>query len=127
MPPEEPPEEPTIIIPCQNIEYFKTNTPEHTLLSLAESQRVQIFNSQFANEIKNKGTDLVLTQSPTIQRVSQRVILTLAMILQEKTISLYLWDIIQAHVQSSTHLNREFFPLYGVPEAGNHWFNIYHP
>jgi hypothetical protein len=124
---------------------------------------IQIFDSQFVNEIKNKGTDkafgksrlvvqayndpgkdFVLTQSPTIQRVSQRVIPKLAAILQ-KTVSLYLRDITQAYVQSNTHLNRDFFvcppqelglkdgltmriikPLYGVPEVGNHWFNTYH-
>ena len=62
---------------------------------------------------------------------------------------LYLRDITQAYVQSTTNLNREFYirppeeltnelgvdrasilkvvrPLYGVPEAGNHWFKTYH-
>ena len=71
---------------------------------------VRIFNSRFVDEIKNPGTDkafeksrlvvqayydhgkdLVLTQSPTIQRVSQRLILALSAILQEeKSASLYL-------------------------------------
>src|SRR5271168_5520653 len=64
-------------------------------------------------------------------------------------IRLYLRDISQAYVQSATNLNREFYvrpprelenelgigkdsvlkvlkPLYGVPEAGNHWFKTYH-
>jgi hypothetical protein len=117
------------------------------------------------DEIKNPGTDkafeksrlvvqayndqekeLVLTQSPTIQRVSQRLILCIAAIGLH---SLYLRDISQAYVQSTTNLNREFYvrpprelqselgigkdtvlkvlkPLYGVPEAGNHWFKTYH-
>jgi len=62
---------------------------------------------------------------------------------------LYLRDISQAYVQSTTTLNRDFFikppreltahlklkegavlkvvkPLYNVPEAGNHWFKTYH-
>ena len=62
---------------------------------------------------------------------------------------LYLRDISQAYVQSTTILNRDFYitppqelatqlnlrkdsilrvvkPLYGVPEAGNHWFKTYH-
>ena len=62
---------------------------------------------------------------------------------------LYLRDISQAYVQSTTTLNRDFYvrpppeltrqlglgrdsilrvvkPLYGVPEAGNHWFKTYH-
>jgi hypothetical protein len=58
---------------------------------------------------------------------------------------LYLRDITQAYTQSKTLLNRQFFvrppaelrlqegsilkvvkPLYGVPEAGNHWYRTYH-
>ena len=62
---------------------------------------------------------------------------------------MYLRDITQAYVQSTSNLNREFYirppselvtllgatsdcilkvvkPLYGVPEAGNHWFATYH-
>ena len=127
---------------------------------------VRLFNSRFVDEIKNKGTDkafeksrlvvqayndlekeLVLTQSPTIQRVSQRLILCIAAMLPQTR--LYLRDISQAYVQSTTNLNREFYvrpphelnkqlgidkdsvlkvvkPLYGVPEAGNHWFKTYH-
>ncbi|KAI1001842.1 hypothetical protein K3495_g6358 [Podosphaera aphanis] len=63
--------------------------------------------------------------------------------------NLYLRDISQAYVQSNTKLNRDFFIrpppklkvglgleenallkvvklLYGVPEAGNHWFRTFH-
>ena len=118
------------------------------------------------DEVKNKGTakafeksrlvvqayaddekQMVLTQSPTIQRVSQRLLLCLAAI--ELDSKLYLRDISQAYVQSTTTLNRNFYirppmeladrlnlqngfvlrvikPLYGVPEAGNHWFKTYH-
>jgi hypothetical protein len=83
-----------------------------------------------------------------VQRVSQRIILVLATTLrdkQEKPLSVYLRDISQAYVQSRTPLDRDFFarpptelglepgtilkiirPLYGVPEAGNHWFQTYH-
>ena len=129
----------------------------------------RIFNSRFVDEVKNAGTDkayeksrlvvqayndqekdLVLTQSPTIQRVSQRLIVCLAAMLQDNNnIKLYLRDITQAYVQSTSELNRDFYiqpplelisllgaksdcivkvmkPLYGVPEAGNHWFAIYH-
>jgi hypothetical protein len=91
---------------------------------------------------------LILTQSPTVQRVSQRLILALAVTLRDKnneTPTLYLRDISQAYVQSRTPLARDFYaklppelglppnmilklvqPLYGVPEAGNHWFQTYH-
>jgi hypothetical protein len=128
---------------------------------------IRIFNSRFVDEIKNKGTEkalsksrlvvqaynddekrLVLTQSPTIQRISQRIILCIAAIIGPET-GLYLRDISQAYVQSTTSLNRDFYikpppelaqhldisnnsvvkvvkPLYGVPEAGNHWFKTYH-
>lgn len=128
-------------------------------------QGVRLFNSRFVDEVKNAGTtkafeksrlvvqayndqekEAVLTQSPTIQRVSQRLILCLAALGLHK---LYLRDISQAYVQSTTNLNREFYirpprelqtelglgedsvlkvlrPLYGVPEAGNHWFKTYH-
>ncbi len=99
---------------------------------------VQAFNDQ------NK--TLVLTQSLIIQRVSQRLIICLAATL---SMELYLRDIIQAYVQSRSTLNRDFYvqsfpeliklmgvssdcilkvvkPLYGVSEAGNHWFKTYH-
>lgn len=129
----------------------------------------RIFNSRFVDEVKNADTDkifeksrlmiqayndvnkgLVLTQSPTIQQVSQRLIICLAAIFQDNT-KLYLRDVTQAYVQSTSNLNRDFYirpppefatmlgikpnsdsilkvvkPLYGVPEAGNHWFVIYH-
>ena len=122
----------------------------------------RIFNSRFVDEIKHPGTDnafeksrlviqtyndeekaLVLTQSSTIQRVSQRLIICLAAVLQDTDTKLYLRDITQAYVQSSSELNRDFYirsseelikmldvdqscilkivkPLYGVSEAENH-------
>jgi hypothetical protein len=88
-------------------------------------QGVRLFNSRFVDEVKNAGTskafeksrlvvqayndqgkELVLTQSPTIQRVSQRLILCIAAMGHHK---LYLRDISQAYVQSTTNLNREFY------------------
>jgi hypothetical protein len=121
----------------------------------------RIFNSRFVDEVKNKGTKkaftksrlvvqaynddekrIILTQSPTIQRISQRIILYIAAMIGDTT-RLYLRDISQAYVQSTTSLNRDFYikpprelvahlnlqegailkvikPLYGVLEAGNH-------
>ena len=131
-------------------------------------QGKRIFNSRFVDTIKNEGTDqafeksrlvvqayndqekeLVLTQSPTIQRSSQRLILALAPSFLKQKYNLFLRDISQAYVQSTTLLNRDFYvrapkevsdvlhldesrilkvikPLYGIPEAGNHWFSTYH-
>lgn len=74
--------------------------------------------------------------------MSQRLIVALAPSLQHMA-SIYLRDITQAYVQSSTSLNRIILanppkemkkllkpgttmritkPLYGIPEAGTHWF-----
>jgi hypothetical protein len=79
-------------------------------------QGTRIFNSRFVDKTKNKGTEkafqksrlviqayndqekeLVLTQLPTIQRISQCIVLCLVAITQETT-HLYLQDITQAYV-----------------------------
>ena len=86
---------------------------------------------------------MILTQAPTLQRMSQQLILALAATYPEY--DLYLRDISQAYVQSITSLNRQFYvrpprelglqsdsvlkvikPLYGVPEAGAHSYSTYH-
>ncbi|KAI0993903.1 hypothetical protein K3495_g14281, partial [Podosphaera aphanis] len=122
----------------------------------------RIFGSRFVDVSKNEGTEKayeksrlvvqayndddkkkILTQSPTIQRSSQRLILCLSQIL--KNVDIYLRDISQAYTQSTSSLARDFFirapdelnlpdefylkvlmPLYGIPEAGTHWFGTYH-
>src|SRR4029077_16149598 len=85
-----------------------------------------------------------------IQRASQRVIVALAPSLAQlprKNIKMWLRDITQAYVQSTTFLNRLILahppkeiqhlsspntimvvlkPLYGIPEAGTHWWATYH-
>ena len=172
-----PRKNPALTVYLQEDDDTYTNSRQKETLGLLEKdvfevipqapKGVRIFNSRFVDEIKNPGTekafaksrlvvqafndqekDLVLTQSPTIQRISQRLILCLAT-LQEQATGLYLRDISQAYVQSTTSLNRNFYiyppreladiidlpkgailkvvkPLYGVPEAGNHWFKTYH-
>ena len=127
--------------------------------------RGRIFNSRLVNEVKGKTTSTpyeksrlviqayndagkgqILTQSPTIQRVSQRLIVALAPSLVRRGISLFSRDITQAYVQSTTLLNRQVLarvpkeierdyapntimivrkPLYGIPEAGTHWWATY--
>ena len=124
----------------------------------------RIFNFRFVDEIKHPGIDkafeksrlivqtyndmkkdLVLTQTPTIQWINQRLVVCLAAVLQNGDVQLYLRDIIQTYVQSKSSLNRDFYirpsqefiallkinpdcifkiikPLYGVSEAGNHFF-----
>jgi hypothetical protein len=87
---------------------------------------VRIFNSRFVDEIKHLDTDkafeksrlvmqtfndqnknLVLIQSSTIQRVSQRLIVCFIAVFSE--MNLYLRNITQTYVQSVTSLNRDFF------------------
>ncbi|KAI0994902.1 hypothetical protein K3495_g13278 [Podosphaera aphanis] len=90
---------------------------------------------------KDNDKKTVLTQSPTIQRMSQRLLICLALY---KNFDIFTRDISQAYTQSKSHLVRNFFvrppaeldlpndvflkvllPLYGVPEAGTHWFRTY--
>jgi hypothetical protein len=91
----------------------------------------------------DEGKTVVLTQSPTIQRVSQRILLVIAATFPEY--SVYLQDITQAYTQLTTTLNCDFYimlpkgiaqwegfllkvvkPLYSVPEASNYWFRTYY-
>jgi hypothetical protein len=65
---------------------------------------------------------ILFTQSVTVQRVSQRIILALAATLKgdkEKPLSLYLRDMSQAYIQSRTPLVRDFYarppPELGLP------------
>lgn len=122
---------------------------------------LRIFNTRFVDSIKNEGTDkaykksrlviqgynddgkkTILTQAPTIRRISQRIILSLALMVPNT--SLYLRDITQAYTQSTAQLTRDIYvkppkgwtkdnvlwkvilPLYGLAEAGTHWFQTYH-
>ncbi len=84
----------------------------------------------------------LLTHAPTVQRSSQRLLFALAAILPEwKVMSR---DVSQAYTQSKSPLKRPIYvqplpefglsddmvlkvecPLYGIPEAGVHWFVTY--
>jgi hypothetical protein len=94
---------------------------------------IRIFKSRMVNEIKGKGTNspyeklrmviqgysddgkkMVLTQSSTIQRASQRVILAVALFLLKQEMHLWLRDIIQAYTQSELLLQRTI--LADLPE-----------
>jgi hypothetical protein len=86
--------------------------------------------------------ETILTQAPIIQRSSQWLDLAVSLILDA---GIHLRDISQAYTQSETQLTREIYarapgetnlprstairflsPLYGIPEAGTHWFRTYH-
>jgi hypothetical protein len=122
-------------------------------------RNVQIFNFRFVDEIKHSDTTdvyeksrlviqtyndhektLMLTQSFTIQRISQRIILVLTAYISD--CYLYLRDITHAYVQSNTSLNRKFFIRFSLElglskssilqiikslvfETEIHWFNTY--
>ena len=85
----------------------------------------RLFKSRFIDSIKFAGTpnaleksrlvvqaykdqnkNTVLTQSPTIQRASQRLLLSMALI---RNYSIFSRDISQAYTQSKTNLERGFF------------------
>jgi hypothetical protein len=127
---------------------------------------LRIFDTRMVREVKNKSTkpveksrlvvqgfgdegkEIILTQAPTIQRMSQRMILALA-----PTLVLFfgvrgeLRDITQAYTQSHDPLTRTIIarlpvelrdryppdtvlliekPLYGLAESGLHWYKTYH-
>jgi hypothetical protein len=88
------------------------------------------------------GKEVILTQSPTIQRASQRVIVALAPSLMKNGMAVYLRDITQAYTQSETRLQRlilAYLPeqirhqypedtimvilklLYKIAKAGTYW------
>ncbi len=139
-----------------------------SLVNRAEiSSDVRIFSFRFVNEIKHSKTNkafekfrlmiqafkdqnktFVLTQSFIIQRISQRLIICLAVTFSQ-TMNLYLRNITQIYVQSRFNLNRDFYvqsslkliklmkisddcilkvikSLYDVSKANNHWFKTYH-
>ena len=126
---------------------------------------VRVFKSRLVREVKAKMTDApyeksrlvvqgyndaektaILTQSPTIQQCSQRLILAIAPALRKMGMEVMIRDITQAYTQSKTPLNRVILahlpaelkskypegtilrivkPLYGIAEAGIHWFATY--
>ena len=125
-----------------------------------EAQGARIFGSRFVDEIRHAGTEKafeksrlviqayndqdkrgILTQAPTVQRVSTRILIALAQIFG---LRLCTRDISQAYTQSETPVARDIYahappelglaphqilkvvrPLYGLPEAGTHWFRTY--
>jgi polyhydroxyalkanoate synthesis regulator phasin len=126
----------------------------------------RIFNTRVVNEVKGKtteapyeksrmvvqgyndtGKESVLTQAPTVQRASQRLLEALIPSLMAQGMEVSVRDITQAYPQSVTELNRTILahlpkqiqhlyppdmiiiirkPLYGIAEAGTHWWATYH-
>jgi hypothetical protein len=126
----------------------------------------RIFNLRLVREVKGKttqpyeksrlvlaghsdeGKEEILTQSPTIQRMSQRLLLSLgASLIASYNMHCELRDITQAYVQSADKLLRTLYakppkelldafppntifrvvrPLYGAAESGLYWFKTYH-
>ena len=131
-----------------------------------EHGNIHIFNSRMVREVKGKTEKpfeksrlivqghsdeekrSILTQSPTIQRVSQRLLAAIAPGLDVMLgITIELRDVTQAYPQSKTLLQRDVFarlpkelvhryppntimkvilPLYGLAESGVHWWTTYH-
>lgn len=126
--------------------------------------KVKVFGLRMVHEIKGRseqpyeksrlvlqGYDdpdktTIVTQSPTILRCSQRLILAIAPTLVHGKCFIMLRDISQAYTQSDHDVRREIFakipenlqgmfpagaifkivkPLYGLAEAGAYWFDTY--
>lgn len=89
---------------------------------------------------------MILNQSPTIQRASQRIIMALAPSILKRNMHMWLCDITQSYVQSHTTFQRTvlsylpkqirnqytentiivvIMPLYGISEAGAYWSSTY--
>lgn len=121
----------------------------------------RLFNSRLVDNVKFQGTPkafeksrlviqaynnaekrTILTQSPTVQRASQRLLISVAI---SKDMKIYSRDISQAYTQSKSSLARNIFakppqelnipknmvlklklPLYRIPEVGTYWFKTYH-
>ena len=58
--------------------------------------------------------NFVLTQFSTIQRMNQRLIICMIVILQNEDIKFYLRNIIQTYMQSISNLNRDFFIKFSI-------------
>ncbi|KJZ75136.1 hypothetical protein HIM_05622 [Hirsutella minnesotensis 3608] len=84
----------------------------------------RLFNARMVREVKGLATqpyeksrliiqgyndrdkDRILTQSPTVQRAAQRLLMAIAPSLSLQNVSLFLRDITQAYIQSRTKLSR---------------------
>lgn len=127
---------------------------------------LRIFKTRMVREVKNRSTkpieksrlvvqgygdsekEAILTQAPTIQRMSQGLILALGpTLVQQFNCQGELRDITQAYTQSRDPLTRTILaelpaelhdryppgtilliqkPLYGLAESGLHWYKTYH-
>lgn len=120
----------------------------------------RVFGSRFIDEIKRAGqgqrrksrlvaqnysdeaATTIATRAPTVQRSSQRLLLSLAISVDGMTA--FSRDITQAYIQSDRNLERDVFikapselnlpidtvlkvvrPLYGIPESELHWYLTY--
>lgn len=127
---------------------------------------LRIFKTRMVREVKNKSTkpmeksrlvvqgygdeekESILTQAPTVQRMSQRLILALGpTLVRDFACQGELRDITQAYTQAHDPLTRTVIaylplelrdryppdtvllilkPLYGLAESGLHWYKTYH-
>ncbi|KAM4067548.1 cwf18 domain containing protein [Hirsutella rhossiliensis] len=100
----------------------------------------RVFKSRMVREVKEEILQRHTRNhaSPTISRPAQRVALALAPFLCTRDMFIMIRDITMAYTQSQTKLARNskkisrgtilriVKPLYGIAEAGAHWFNTYH-
>lgn len=151
-------------------EFAKTRTDE--LIGLLEGgtfkavmrtvvpEGMRVFGSRFIDQVKGAGDMMrkksrlvaqnygdedaagIATKAPTVQRYSQRVLLSLASSLP--ACKVFSRDVTQAYIQATKPLERPVYikppkemglsedmvllvvkPLYGIPESGLHWYMTY--
>jgi hypothetical protein len=97
-----------------------------------------------ATNYRDHGARSLPTRSPTVTKAAQRVVIATAASMMSEANVPYVRDIKQAYTQATTKLVREVYlrapkemelgddeillcvkPLYGIPEAGLHWFLTY--
>lgn len=109
-------------------------------------EKSRLVIESYSDNEKEKEKDMILNQSPTIQRASQRIIMALAPSILKRNMHMWLCDITQSYVQSHTTFQRTvlsylpkqirnqytentiivvIMPLYGISEAGAYWSSTY--
>lgn len=132
-----------------------------TVVNKEESRGHRTYGSIFVDQVKDEGFPTafekyrivvqefndkhhqLMTYAPTVQRASQRLLLSIFTL--DPELQLFSRDISQAYVQAETNIKRPIFvrppqilgipedlffradrPLYGIPEPGIHWFLTYY-
>ncbi|EED12764.1 hypothetical protein TSTA_052850 [Talaromyces stipitatus ATCC 10500] len=85
----------------------------------------RIFNSRFVNEIKNQGTDKAFEKSRLVVQAYNNKGKEISTTPLARNFYIQLPPKL-VHLFPPGTILKVVKPLYGIPEAGNHWFRTYH-